>query len=170
MAVNTYETVFITDPEIAPEAVDDLVNKIKQIVTNQKGAMTHEDRWGRRRMSYPIQGHRDGFYVVLDYTSEAPVVLALEHLFRVTDSVIRQMTVRVIKKNKTFPPRRVKPAGSYEAIRGGRPGSRPMPTVTPPPGATPPPAAAAPVVIPDAAPAAAPAAVAETPATPGASA
>jgi len=133
MATNTYETVFITEPEIAPEAVDTLVNKIKDTVAANEGAITHEDRWGRRRMSYAIQGHRDGFYVILDYTATAGIVAALDHLFRVTDSVIRHMTVRVIKKNKTFPPRRAKPAGYDSSRPSGPRSSRPAPVVTPPP-------------------------------------
>lgn len=122
MAVNNYETVFIADPEIAMEAVDQLLNKIKKAIADNKGTVANEDRWGRRRLAYPIQSFRDGFYVVLTYSAEGPVVNALEHLFRVTDSVVRHITVKIIKKNKTFPPRRVKPAGA--SAESGRPGGR----------------------------------------------
>lgn len=135
MAVNNYETVFIAEPEITTEKVDQLIGKIKSAVTEHKGTMTHEDRWGRRRLAYPIHGFREGFYVVLTFNSEGTVINALEHLFRVTDAVFRHMTVKVIKKNKTFPPRRVKPAGSAESSRpSGRYGhrdSRPSPAAAP---------------------------------------
>ena len=122
MAVNNYETVFIADPEIAMEAVDQLLNKIKKAIADNKGTVTNEDRWGRRRLAYPIQSFRDGFYVVLTYSAEGTVVNALEHLFRVTDSVVRHITIKIIKKNKTFPPRRVKTASATTDT--GRPGSR----------------------------------------------
>ena len=134
MAVNNYETVFIAQPEIATDKVEQFLGKIKQVVTEHKGAMTHEDRWGRRRLAYPIHGFREGFYVVLNFNAEGTVVGGLEHLFRVTDFIIRHMTIKVIKKNKTFPPRRVKPAGAPEGRPTGRYGSRETrPSSTPAP-------------------------------------
>jgi len=122
VATNNYETVFIAQPEIAQEAVEDFLGKIKTVITSNQGAVTNEDRWGRRRLSYPIQGFREGFYVVLNYSAEAPAIAGLEHLFRVTDTVIRHMTVKIIKKNKTFKPRRVKSVGAVDSRPGARPG------------------------------------------------
>lgn len=144
MVLSNYETVFIADPNIANDQVDQIVNKIKQSVTARGGTMTNEDRWGRRRLAYPIHGHREGFYVVLTYSAEGPVVSDLEHYFRVTDPVLRYLTTKVIKRNKTFAPRRERPAGADSARPGSRPygrrpegASRPLPTVTPPPAASP---------------------------------
>ena len=122
MATNTYETVFIAEPEISNDQVDQLINRLKQTITSASGSMTGEDRWGRRRLAYAIRGHREGYYAVLSYTAEPTVVASLDHLFNVTDSVIRHLTTRVIKKNKKFAPRRERPAGAPEAHRG--PGGR----------------------------------------------
>jgi small subunit ribosomal protein S6 len=113
VSVNTYETVFIAEPEISNDQVDQFIAKIKQTITAKSGTLTGEDRWGRRRLAYPIHGHREGYYAVLNFTAETDVVNALEHLYNVTDSVIRHLTVRVIKKNKTFRPRRERPAGGH---------------------------------------------------------
>jgi small subunit ribosomal protein S6 len=117
VSVITYETVFIAEPEISNDQVDQLINKIKQAITANQGTLTGEDRWGRRRMAYAIHGHKEGYYAVLNFTAEAPVVNAIEHLYNVTDSVIRHLTTRIIKKNKTFRPRREKPAGQAEGAR-----------------------------------------------------
>jgi len=124
----SYETVFIAEPEIPTEQVDQLVAKIKETIGAHKGSVTSEDRWGRRRLAYPLRGHREGFYGVLNFTAEPTVIAALEHLYNVTDAVIRQLTIRHYPSNKKFAPRRVRPAG--EAHRGpGRsgPGMRPRP-------------------------------------------
>jgi len=128
VSANNYETVFIAEPEISNDQVDQLINKIKQAITANQGTLTAEDRWGRRRMAYAIHGHREGYYSVLTFNAEAGVVNAIEHLYNVTDSVIRHLTTRVIKSKKTFAPRRVKPAGASEGSRyAGRSssGSRP---------------------------------------------
>jgi len=148
VAITNYETVFIAEPEISNDQVDQLINKIKQAVTTSNGTVAAEDRWGRRRLAYPIQGHREGFYAVLTYTADTGVVNSIEHLFAVTDSIIRHLTIKVIKKTKKFAPRRERPAGAVEGGRpagrtGGPPRSRPefTPKPTTPAAAEPAPAA-----------------------------
>jgi small subunit ribosomal protein S6 len=116
-----YETVFIAEPEIPTEQVDQLIGKIKETIEAHKGSVTSEDRWGRRRLAYPLRGNREGFYTVLNFTAEPTVIRALEHLYNVTDSVIRQLTIRHYPSKKKFAPRRERPAGADH--RGGRPGS-----------------------------------------------
>ncbi len=122
MSSTTYETVFIAEPDISNDQVDQLIAKIKQAITSNQGSITSEDRWGKRRMAYSIGGHREGFYTVISFTAEAGAVQAIEHLYNVTDIVIRHLTTRVIKKHKSFPPRRERPAGQAE---GARHSSRP---------------------------------------------
>ncbi len=117
MSVITYETVFIAEPEISNDQVDQLITKIKQAITANQGTLTGEDRWGRRRMAYAIHGHREGYYAILSFSAEAGVVNAIEHLYNVTDSVIRHLTTRVIKSKKTFRPRKERPAGHADASR-----------------------------------------------------
>ena len=158
VSVNTYETVFIAEPEISTDQVDQLINKIKQAITANQGTLTGEDRWGRRRLAYPIHGHREGFYAVMSFSAEAGVVMAIEHLYNVTDAVIRHLTTRVIKSKKTFRPRKERPAGHVEGSRHSgrsdgiaRPaGSLPRPNRPPYP--TPEPAAAPPAPAPAATP------------------
>ena len=154
MPVLPYETVFIAEPEISNDQVDQLINKIKQSITANQGTLTGEDRWGRRRLAYSIHGHREGYYAVLNFTAEPAVVNAIEHLYNVTDSVVRHLTTRVIKSKKTFRPRKERPAGYVEGPRhSGRAmgASRPR---TDAPAAAKPAEAASPA--PDAAPAPAP--------------
>jgi len=166
VSVITYETVFIAEPEVSNDQVDQLISKIKQAITANQGTLTSEDRWGKRRLAYAIHGHREGFYAVLAFSAEAGAVNAIEHLYNVTDSVMRHLTIRVIKKNKTFRPRRERPAGHTDSMHRGGPRSagsyRPR-TDAPAPAK---PAAAAenpPVAQAVAAPAAAPAAPAAAP-------
>jgi small subunit ribosomal protein S6 len=172
VATNNYETVFIAEPEISTDQVEQLIGKIKQTIGSHSGTVTNEDRWGRRRMAYPIAGHREGFYTVITYTADSAVVTGLEHLFNVSDTVIRHMTTRVIKKTKKFAPRRERTTSAVEsgrpAYRTSGPSRRPDSRPPSAPSTAPAPAAAS-AATPAAAPAPAPAQVAETPATPPAS-
>lgn len=154
-----YETVFVAEPEIPTDQVDQLLNKIKQTVADHKGAMVSEDRWGRRRLAYTIRGFREGYYTVINFTAEPTVVAALDHLFNVTDTVVRHLTIRHVVRKKTFRPRRERPAGAPDVHRsGGRPGSYPRRDYVSRPPASAPSAASAPAAsTPAPAPAATPA-------------
>lgn len=91
-------------------------------------------------MAYPIEGHREGFYVVLNCTAEPSVIADVERYFNVTDAVIRHLMIRIIQKAKKFAPRRT-PTGRTGTSRprsdsNYRPSS-PASTSTPAPAAAP---------------------------------
>ena len=153
VAVNKYETVFVAEPEIPTEQVDQLVAKLKETVAAHQGSVASEDRWGRRRMAYPIHGHREGFYSVLTFSAEPTVVTAIEHLYNVTDTVLRHLTIKHIKRNKKFAPRKERPAGAVDVHRGpsryggpsrSRPDNPPRPAAVEPASASPTPKPEAP--------------------------
>jgi small subunit ribosomal protein S6 len=151
----TYESVFIAEPEIPTDRVDQLIAKIKETIAAHQGSLTSEDRWGKRRLAYPLRGHREGFYTVLNFTAEPTVVAALEHLYNVTDFVVRQLTIKHIPSKKKFAPRRERPAGADHrgpSRMGG--GMRPRSDAPRPAAAAPsaPAPAEAPAAAPDAAP------------------
>lgn len=110
MPVNKYESVFIAEPEISTEQVDELLSKIKTTVTGHQGSVVSEDRWGRRRLAYSIRGHREGFYALVHIAAEPTVVSALDHLYNVSGSIIRYLTVRQIEPSKKLETRRERPA------------------------------------------------------------
>ena len=123
MAIANYETVFVAEPEIPAEQVDQLIAKIKEVVAAHKGSVLSEDRWGRRRLAYSIRSHREGYYAVLTFNGEPTVVAALEHLYRVSDSVLRHLVIRPVEKSKKWAPRRERTGEGHRPARSGA-GSR----------------------------------------------
>jgi small subunit ribosomal protein S6 len=100
-----YESMFICPMDTAQKQVDDFVEKLKSIVTNGKGKVNGVQMWGRRRLSFPINKHRDGLYVYMDFVSGRAVPKELESLYRVNDFVIRHVTLK--KEEPTdLPPKR----------------------------------------------------------------
>ncbi len=61
-----YELGFILNPEVNEEQTRSILERIEQIVTNHGGQVMRVNQWGRRRLAYPIQHNRDGFYVFID--------------------------------------------------------------------------------------------------------
>ena len=96
-----YESVLIIKPQLSDTEVNELVEKTKKIISTDGGEVLAEDRWGRRKLSTPIKAIREGNYIQLKFNGTPSVLNKLEHHYRVTDSILRNMTVRVeIPKDK----------------------------------------------------------------------
>ena len=93
--VQTYETIFITRPTLTEEEEKATVETMALIVTSGGGTFTANDRMGRRRLAYPILKQSDGVYIRFLYDSEAAVPKELERRCRLSDDVLRAMTVRL---------------------------------------------------------------------------
>lgn len=91
----TYETVFITVPTLSDEEERGIVGGFAQIVTDGGGVMTANDRMGRRRLAYSINKFDDGVYTRFLYDSQPAVPKELERRIRISDKVIRYLTVRL---------------------------------------------------------------------------
>lgn len=96
--MQTYETLFITNPTLTEDVERTTVDALSLIVTEGGGTMVANERMGRRRLAYPIQKHTDGVYVRFLYDSEATVPKELERRMRLSDNVLRALTVRLDQK------------------------------------------------------------------------
>jgi small subunit ribosomal protein S6 len=127
-----YEVMFIVRPDVAEEDADKLIAGFSTTVTNGGGVVKSVEKMGRRKLAYMVRKFNDGNYVLL--TIE--VVLELERRLRVTEPVIKFITVRIDEEEKRL--------AKVKALRGVRRSSMPAAPV-PAPVPTPV-AAAAPIV------------------------
>jgi len=86
-----YELGFILTPEVNEEQTRTLVERIEQIATNYGGQVVRVNQWGRRRLAYPIQHHRDGFYMFIDMILTPETVSELDRTLKVSEEVIRHL-------------------------------------------------------------------------------
>jgi small subunit ribosomal protein S6 len=87
--MRNYEVAYIADPDLDEQALAGLEEKISGWIQSAGGKTLNVDRWGRRRLAYPIRRRADGFYVFL--TAELPptATAALERDLRLQESVLR---------------------------------------------------------------------------------
>ena len=93
--INTYETIFICSGDLSQDKVDTALEKVKSIIAKSEGKITVAELWGRRRLSYPIKRQRDGFYGYIMFSAPPQIPSALNHHYRVTDTILRGLTVKV---------------------------------------------------------------------------
>ncbi|WP_405105744.1 30S ribosomal protein S6 [Paenibacillus sp. FSL K6-1217] len=85
-----YEVMYIIRPDIEQEAVQAAVEKFQGIISNG-GEITKHDVQGKRRLAYEIKKHRDGVFVLVNFTAEPAVVTELERIMKISDEVIRYL-------------------------------------------------------------------------------
>jgi small subunit ribosomal protein S6 len=120
-SVRVYEVLFIINPNVEEANVDALVTQLSDVATNQGARVAKVDRMGRRRLAYPIQRFTEGIYFVLTLEGTGSEIAELERRMRVTDTIIRYITVRIdedLKRADKFRARRA----ARMAAGGGRGG------------------------------------------------
>ncbi len=88
-----YETIFILRPDQGESQIKDTIRRFHDIVTQGGGEVIETEEWGSRELAYRIKGERRGFYVRLDYVSEGAVMNEMERNLKLSDSVLRYMSV-----------------------------------------------------------------------------
>jgi small subunit ribosomal protein S6 len=91
----TYELVYIVSPDATDEQVADLHTQVEAIVQRMGGQIEKTDNWGRRKLAYEIGRHREGTYVLEVIKGNGDLMKEIDRRLRVTDLVIRHLTVRV---------------------------------------------------------------------------
>lgn len=90
-----YETVFIGEPTMTEEEVDGLVKSYEQIATAAGGKTLKVEKWGKRRLAYPIQKQEEGVYVLMVLECPGTAIKELDRRYRMNDRIIRHLNVRV---------------------------------------------------------------------------
>jgi small subunit ribosomal protein S6 len=89
-----YEIGFILNPEVSEEQTRTILERIEQIVARYDGQVIKVNQWGRRRLAYPIEHHRDGFYVFIDTILTPETVSELDRTLKVSEEVLRHLIKR----------------------------------------------------------------------------
>ena len=127
--MRTYEVVFIAVPTISTEELDAFIGLMQSVVETRTGKVLKVDNWGKKSLAYKIKKFRDGFYVVLTIEADGPTIAELERRFRVTDHVIRFLSVRIDED--------LKRSEKLKAARQRKSAAKPAPAPAPPPQAAP---------------------------------
>jgi small subunit ribosomal protein S6 len=88
-----YETLIVVHPERAPR-VKEFVERFQKVIEGQNGSVAHIDDWGVRDLAYRIENQTRGYYAIFHYQGTGQTVHELERNLRLTDGVLRYMTVR----------------------------------------------------------------------------
>lgn len=97
--MTNYETLFIVHPEKGPR-VKEFIERFKKVIEGQEGVVSQVEEWGLRDLAYRIQKQGKGYYVLLHYRASGRAVEELERHLRLTDGILRYLTVRDNEANQ----------------------------------------------------------------------
>jgi small subunit ribosomal protein S6 len=87
--------VFVAAPTITTEELDAFIAHVQATVEGKNGKILKVENWGKRSLAYKIKKYRDAYYVVLTIEGDGGAIAELERRFRVTDYIIRFLSVRI---------------------------------------------------------------------------
>jgi small subunit ribosomal protein S6 len=90
-----YELVVIISPEVAEEKYDTIIDGISRFVTDKGGVVSEVERWGRKKLAYPIKSFVEGSYVLSRFKLDPTLSKELEANLRISEDILRHLLVRL---------------------------------------------------------------------------
>ncbi len=89
--MKTYEMLYILDATVSDEGKEALAKKFEDIVVSANGKVVSTDKWGVKKLAYPINYKNDGYYVVMVFEAESAAVKELDRVAGLTSEVLRRV-------------------------------------------------------------------------------
>lgn len=114
-----YEVVIIIDSALEDDVIQGAVTRATQLLTERGATVNNTERWGKRRFAYELAHRWEGYYVLLDVSSEPAAMAELDRMLSLADEVVRHKVIR-LPKQAVGKPRRTRveepEAGATDAI------------------------------------------------------
>jgi small subunit ribosomal protein S6 len=99
--MHQYETLFIVHPELPEAQVREAIDRMRRLIEGMEGQVVELQDWGMRDLAYPVRKQPRGIYVLAQYTARPEVVKELERSMKLSDEILRFISVRIPEKRTT---------------------------------------------------------------------
>ncbi len=108
MKSDFYESAVLINAVLEDNQIESLINRIKEFITNNGGQITDFENWGRKRLAYPIEKSKIGYYAIFRFTAPTNIIAKIERFYNLDENILRYLTIKLnkhaleqIEKNKT---------------------------------------------------------------------
>jgi small subunit ribosomal protein S6 len=92
--LKNYELVVIFDPSLKEEDIEKQLSNITSLLEKEKCKVSNIDKWGSRKLAYPIKKQENGYYVIVYFNGDSNVVNELDRINKINDKVLRHLIVK----------------------------------------------------------------------------
>lgn len=89
-----YEMLYILDTALTDEAKEAIITKFEDLVTKNGGVVEKTDRWGVKKLQYPINYKSEGYYVLMTFEAEKTIVVEIKRIAGIVDGIIRRLITK----------------------------------------------------------------------------
>ncbi|NNM16768.1 MAG: 30S ribosomal protein S6 [Bacteroidia bacterium] len=93
-----YESVVILNPVLSQQQVEETIDKFRQLIKDGGSDMVFEDNWGMKKLAYPIQKKKTGFYYLFEFTAPSELIAKLETEYKRDERIMRWLTTALEKE------------------------------------------------------------------------
>lgn len=90
---NNYETIMIINSAIEEAAIKSTIEKVKDLIS-ANGAVESVEEWGNKKLAYPVKKHSEGYYVLVNFSSNPEFIDELERVYNITDEVLKHIVIK----------------------------------------------------------------------------
>jgi len=102
MKTNHYESVIILNATLEDSQIDSIISSLKEQMSANGVEISDVDKWGRKRLAYPIKKGKSGYYIIFHFTSPREYITKFERSLRLDENVIRFLTIKLEQKDLDF--------------------------------------------------------------------
>lgn len=99
MTKRHYESVVILNATLEDEQIESTLTRIQEILKTNGADISEVEKWGRKRLAYPIQKSKSGYYAVLRFEASSEIISELERIYRLDENIVRYLTITLGKKD-----------------------------------------------------------------------
>jgi small subunit ribosomal protein S6 len=93
--INKYELVLIVSPEVPDDGLEPVIESVTQYITSKGGQVEEVNKWGRRKLAYPIKHMMEGNYILFKFSLQPSDIRELENNLKISEKIIRHLVVRM---------------------------------------------------------------------------
>lgn len=93
MLKRTYESVVIVNAALEDEQIDATIARIQETITTHGGEIIDLDKWGRKRLAYPIKKAKSGYYAIFRFNASTDLIAVLERNYRLDENIVRYLSI-----------------------------------------------------------------------------
>ena len=104
-----YESAVLINAALDDQQIEAILSRIKELITNNGGEIRDFDNWGRKRLAYPVEKSKIGYYAIYRFEAPSDIVAKLERAYSLDEQILRYVTLKLdndaieqLEKNKTL--------------------------------------------------------------------
>ena len=109
MRTGVYESAVLINAALDDQQIDSILTRIKDLITNNGGEIRELDNWGRKRLAYPVDKSKIGYYAIFRFEAPSDIVAKLERTYILDEQILRFVTLKLsndaleqLEKNKAL--------------------------------------------------------------------